>query len=68
MNKGLLQKGNIVTNYNALLDENSIRNLNFKDCDVIVLNDEYRDNFDSGKPLLINRLEELLSGKSEFEK
>ena len=28
MNKGLLQKGNIVTNYNALLDENSIRNLN----------------------------------------
>lgn len=68
MKKGLLQKGNVVTNYNALLDENSIRNLNFKDCDVIVLNDEYQDNFFRGKPLLINRLEEVLPGKSEFEK
>ena len=49
-------------------DENSIRNLNFRDCDVIVLNDEYQDNFFTGKPLLINRLEEVLPGKSEFEK
>ena len=66
--KGLLQRGNIVVNYNALKDENSIRNLNFKDCDVIVLNDEYHDDFTRGKPLLINRLAEVLPGKSEFEK
>lgn len=68
MMKGLLQRGTVVVNYNALVDENSIRNLNFRDCDVIVLNDEYQDNFFTGKPLLINRLEEVLPGKSEFEK
>lgn len=68
MKKGLLQKGNINTQFKALVDENSIKNLNFKDCDVIVLNDEYRDNFLVGKPLLINRLEEVLPGKSRFEK
>ncbi len=66
--KGLLERGNVVVNYNALTDENSIRNLNFKDCDVIVLNDEYHDNFFTGKPLLMSRLEEVLPGKSEFEK
>ncbi|MCR5535436.1 MAG: hypothetical protein K6F47_09740 [Bacteroidaceae bacterium] len=66
--KGLLERGNIVVNYNALTDDNSIRNLNFKDCDVIVLNDEYQDNFFTGKPLLMSRLEEVLPGKSEFEK
>ena len=68
MKKGLLQKGNINTQFKALVDENSIKNLNFKDCDVIVLNDEYCDNFLVGKPLLINRLEEVLPGKSRFEK
>lgn len=68
MMRGLLQRGNVVVNYNALTDENSIRNLNFNDCDVIVLNDEYQDNFFSGKPLLLNRLEEILPDKSEFEK
>ena len=68
MKKGLLQEGNVVTKFNALIDENSIRNLNFKDCDVMVLNDEYRDDFNVGKPLLINRMEEVLPGKSEFEK
>ena len=68
MKKGLLQEGNVITNFNALIDENSIRNLNFKDCGVIVLNDEYHDNFHVGKPLLINRLEEILPGKSKFEK
>lgn len=40
----------------------------FSDCDVIVLNDEYRDDFEKGKAMLINRLEEVLPGKSEFEK
>lgn len=40
----------------------------FLDCDVIVLNDEYRDNYYYGKPLLIKCLEEVLPGKSEFEK
>lgn len=68
MKDGLLQNGNIKTRFCALRDENSIRNLNFKDCDVIVLNDEYQDNFFTGKPLLINRLEELLPDKSVFEK
>lgn len=68
MKKGLLQKGNVVTKYNALVIESIIRNLNFNDCDVIVLNDEYRDDFEKGKAMLINRLEEVLPGKSEFEK
>ena len=68
MEKGLLQLSNVKTKYTALRDENSIRNLNFSDCDVMVLNDEYRDNYYYGKPLLINRLEEILPGKSEFEK
>ena len=68
MKKGLLQKGNLITKYNALIDENSIHNLDFTDCDIIVLNDEYRDNYYYGKPLLINRLEEILPGKSEFER
>ncbi len=68
MMKGLLQEGGIVVNYNALTDENSIRNLNFKDCDVIVLNDEYQDNYFTGKRLLMSRLEEVLPGKSKFEK
>lgn len=66
--KRLLQKGEIKTNFNPLTDENSIRNLNFKDCDVIVLNDEYRDDFNIGKSLLMSRLEEVLPEKSEFEK
>ena len=66
--KGLLQPSSVKTKYTALRDENSIRNLNFSDCDVMVLNDEYRDNYYYGKPLLINRLEEILPGKSEFEK
>lgn len=66
--KGLLQRGNVVTKYNALVDENSIRNLNFKDCGVIVLNDEFLGDFEKAKAMLINRLEEVLPGKSEFEK
>lgn len=68
MMKGLLQHGSLITNYYALINENSILNLNFKNCDVAVLNDEYLGNFISGKPLLMNRLEEVMSGKSEFEK
>jgi len=68
MEKGLLQLSSVKTKYTALRDENSIRNLNLSDCDVIVLNDEYRDNYYYGKPLLINRLEKVLPGKSEFEK
>lgn len=68
MKKGLLQEGNIKTRFSALRDENSIRTLDFAGCDVIVLNDEYRDNFLVGKPLLINRLEEVLPDKSRFEK
>ena len=67
MKKGLLEKGNVVTKYNALVIESIIRNLNFNDCDVIVLNDEYQDDFEKGKAMLINRLEEVLPGKSEFE-
>ena len=65
--KVMLRKGRVVINYNALTDENSIRNLNFKECDVIVLNDEYQDDFNIGKSLLTSRLEEVLPGKSEFE-
>lgn len=68
MKKGLLQEGNLKTRFSALRDENSIRTLDFASCDVIVLNDEYRENFLVGKPLLINRLEEILPGKSKFEK
>lgn len=68
MKKGLLQNGDIKTRFSALRDENSIRTLDFTGCDVIVLNDEYHDNFLVGKPLLINRLEEVLPGKSKFEK
>ena len=68
MQKGLLQEANVVTNFNPLIDENSIRNLNFRDCDVIVLNDEFCGDFEKAKAMLINRLEEVLSGKSEFEK
>lgn len=68
MKKGLLQNGDIKTRFSALRDENSIRTLDFTGCDVIVLNDEYHDNFLVGKPLLINRLEEILPGKSKFEK
>ena len=66
--KGLLQEANVVTNFNPLIDENSIRNLNFSDCDIIVLNDEFCGDFEKGKAMLINRLEEVLPGKSEFEK
>lgn len=61
-------KGSIKTKLTALFDESNIRNLNFKDCDVIVLNDEYQDDFNVGKPLLISHLEEVLPGKSKFEK
>lgn len=68
MMKGLLQNGNVKTRYTALRDKSSINNLNFTDCDVIVLNDEYHDNYYYGKTLLINRLEEILPDKSEFEK
>ena len=68
MQKGLLELSNVKTRYSALQDETSINNLNFTDCDVIVLNDEYRDNYYYGKKLLKNRLEEVLPGKSEFEK
>ncbi len=68
MKKGLLQQGNIMTRFCALRDENSILNIDFSDCDVIVLNDEYRDDFDYGKSLLAKRLEELLPDKSAFEK
>ena len=68
MQKGLLELSYVKTRYSALQDETSINNLNFTDCDVIVLNDEYRDNYYYGKKLLKNRLEEVLPGKSEFEK
>lgn len=61
-------KGSIKTKLNALFDESNISNLNFKDCDVIVLNDEYQDDYNAGKPLLISRLEEVLPGKTKFEK
>ena len=68
MQKGLLELSYVKTRYSALQDEASIHNLNFADCDVIVLNDEYRDNYFYAKTLLKNRLEEVLPGKSEFEK
>lgn len=68
MKNGLLQKGNIKTRFSALRDENSIRAIDFAGCDVIALNDEYRDNFLVGKSHLIGRLEEVLPCKSEFEK
>ena len=68
MMKGLLQNGTVKTRYTALRDEGSIHSLKFKDCDVIVLNDEYHGNYYYGKTLLQNRLEEVLPDKSEFEK
>lgn len=68
MEKGLLHGADVKTKYTALRDEYSIWNLNFMDCDVIVLNDEYRDNYYYGKTLLVNRLEEFFPDKSEFEK
>lgn len=40
----------------------------FSDCDIIVLNDEFCGDFEKGKEMLINRLEEVLPGKSEFER
>lgn len=68
MQKGLLETGNVKTKYIELRDENCIRNVNFKDCDVIVLNDEYNDNYYFGRTLLKSRLEEILPEESEFEK
>ena len=68
MKKGLLQPSNVKTRYTALRNEESIRNLDFTDCDVIVLNDEYRDNYFYGKQLLVNHLEDILPDKSEFER
>lgn len=68
MEKGMLQPSNVKTKYIALRNEESIRNLNFTDCDVIVLNDEYRDNYFYGKSLLVNHLEGVLPDKSEFER
>jgi len=65
---GLLQNGTVKTHYTALRDGNSINNLEFTDCDVIVLNDEYHGNYYYGKTLLLKRLEEVLPGKSMFEK
>ena len=68
MMNGQLQNGTVKTHYTALRDENSINNLDFTDCDVIVLNDEYHGNYYYGKTLLLKRLEEVLPGKSTFEK
>lgn len=68
MMNGQLQNGTVKTHYTALRDENSINNLDFTDCDVIVLNDEYHGNYYYGKTLLVKRLEEVLPGKSTFEK
>lgn len=68
MIRGMLHVGGVKTRYTALRDEDSISNLDFTGCDVIVLNDEYHDNYYYGKTLLRNRLEEVLPGKSAFEK
>lgn len=67
MMKGQLEKGCIKTKLNELFDEKSVINTDFSDCDVIVLNDEFCGDFEKGKAMLINRLEEILPGKSEFE-
>lgn len=68
MMKGQLEKGYIKTKLNALYNESSVINTDFSDCDVIVLNDEFCGDFEKAKAMLINRLEEVLPGKSEFEK
>lgn len=68
MMKGQLEKGYIKTKLNALYNESSVINTDFSDCDVIVLNDEFCGDFERAKAMLINRLEEVLPGKSEFEK
>lgn len=67
MMKGQLEKGCIKTKLNELFDEKSVINTDFSDCDVIVLNDEFCGDFEKGKAMLINRLEEILPDKSEFE-
>ena len=68
MMKGQLEKGYIKTKLNALYNESSVINTDFSDCDVIVLNDEFCGDFEKAKAMLINRLEEVLPSKSEFEK
>ncbi len=65
--KGLLVSKGINTKYYGLYQKEDIENLNFEDCDVIVLNDEYRESFNEGKKLLKQHLERILPEKCEFE-
>lgn len=64
---GFLKKGNIKTRYCELRSEEDIQNLSFKDCDMIVLNDEYHDNYYYGRSLLGIKLEEVFPYNCEYE-
>ena len=66
--RGLLTPKGIETKYCGLYKACDIASLSFRDCDVVVLNDEYRDPFREGKRLLAQRLEEILPEKCEFER
>jgi len=66
--RGMLKKSRLCTKYHELQNEESIELLDFSNCDVIVLNDEYKGNFIHGKKILCQRLDDLFPFKSAFEK
>lgn len=66
--KGLLSTNGITTKYCGLYNLKDIESLTFNGCDIIVLNDEYRENFHEGKRKLLQCLEDILPEKCEFEK
>ena len=66
--KGMLVSTGVRTKFCGLYKEGDIASLDFSDCDVIVLNDEYRESFCRAKTLLDQRLSFVLPEKCEFER
>ena len=64
---GRHEDGRLRSRYCPLYTEESIQQINFNECDVITLNDEYHENFYRGKVLLERRLEEILPDTCEYE-
>ena len=65
--EGRHENGSLRSRYYDLMNEEGIAAIDFGGCDVITLNDEFRDNFYRGRVLLERRLEEIFPGACEYE-
>lgn len=68
-NKDMRINGKLVAKVIKMFNEDNIKEFNFDDCDFVVLNDFFlEEDFKDAKALLVDKLQQFLPDKSQFEK